>query len=60
MLQVGNTIMGGRLIIVAISDDYRVFTVKSNAPVLSDPATPFLITFDTNQTVADINALLIG
>lgn len=56
MFQVGQTIFGGRLVIVSISDDRRVIQVRSQE--LGDPTGPFLLTFDSNQTEADIARLL--
>jgi uncharacterized protein Veg len=57
MLQIGDTILGGSLVIVDIQNNYHKFVVRSAA--LSDPySTPFAITFDSDQTVADINQAL--
>lgn len=56
MFKVGDPLFGGKLVIAEISNNYRKFVLTT--PIGGDATGPMTITFDSNQTEDDINALL--
>lgn len=58
MLKVGDQVLGGNAVVVSVSNDYRVFQLRSL--YLGDPTTgvPFTVTFDAGAQVEDIKRAL--